>query len=110
LRKRVYNSSETFDGVSVKPISKFNDHPFRVIEKRQIISDNGAQFLVTQSRFSAHGRIDIYSEGTADACSGADFSQLNIAQRDKSFSAHSGFHCNSAPHEPLANVSALSPA
>jgi hypothetical protein len=61
-------------------VSQLNDQPLRIIEGCQIVAGNGAQFFIAQARFSAHGRIDVYSERTTDARSSAYFSQLNIAQ------------------------------
>ena len=61
-------------------VSQFNDQSFRIVEGRQIVAGNGAQFLIAQACLSAHGRIDIYSERTTDTRSSANFSQLNVAQ------------------------------
>src|SRR6266702_274050 len=47
----------------------------------------------------AHGRIDVYSERTTDPRRYADFSKLNVTQRDKSFAAEPGFHGDAAPDE-----------
>jgi hypothetical protein len=63
-----------------KGVSQFNDQSFSIIERRQVFPENCAQFLITQACFSAHGRINVYSKRTADARSGADSSQLNVAQ------------------------------
>jgi hypothetical protein len=38
------------------------------------------QLFIAQAGFSAHGRIDVHSERTANAYCGADSPQLNIAQ------------------------------
>jgi len=84
---------------SRKSVSQVNDEPFRVIEKRQIIPKNGAQFLISSPCFSAHGRIDVYSKRTTDACCSPGFSELNVAQRDKPFPAETGFHRDPAPHQ-----------
>ena len=61
-------------------VSQFNDQSFRIIEGRQIVAGNGAQLLIAQACFSAHGRIDVYSEGTPNTRCSANFSQLNVAQ------------------------------
>jgi hypothetical protein len=61
-------------------VSQFNDQSFRIIEGRQIVAGNGAQFLIAQTCLSAHGRIDVYSEGTTNTCRSANFSQLNVTQ------------------------------
>jgi hypothetical protein len=49
--------------------------------------------FIAEARFSAHGRIDIYSERTTDPRRGADFSKLNVTQRDQSFAAEPRFRC-----------------
>jgi len=54
---------------------------------------------MAQACFSAHGRIDIYSERTTNSVRGANFSQLNVTQRDKSFPAEPRFHGDAAPDE-----------
>jgi hypothetical protein len=61
-------------------VGKFNDQSFRVIEWRHVVATNSMQLFIAQAGFSAHGRIDVYSERTADACCGADSPQLHIAQ------------------------------
>ena len=62
--------------------------------------EHSAQFVIVQACFSAHGRIDIYSERTTDPRRGADFSQLNVTQEDQSFAAEPRFHGNAAPTSP----------
>jgi hypothetical protein len=61
-------------------VSQFNHQSFSIIERRYVVAGNGAQFLIAQTCFSAHGRIDVYSERTTNTRSSADFSQLNVAQ------------------------------
>ena len=61
--------------------------------------DNGAQFFSAQPCSSAHGRIYVYSEWATDTRRGPNFSQLNVAQRNKSFATESGFHGEAAPHQ-----------
>ena len=80
-------------------VSQLNDKTFRVIEWRSLVAEHSAQFVIAQACFSAHGRIDIYSEWAADPRRGADFSQLNVTQRDKSFAAKPRFHGDAAPDE-----------
>jgi hypothetical protein len=77
-------------------VSQLNDKAFRVIEWRPVVADHSAQFLIAQACFSVHGRIDIYSERTADPRRGTDFSELNVAQRDKSFAPERRFHGDAA--------------
>jgi len=60
-------------------VSQFNDRSFRFIEGRQIVAGNSSQFLIAQACFSAHDRIDVYSEGTTNTRCSANFSQLNVA-------------------------------
>jgi len=72
---------------------------FCVIKRRHVVVANGAQLFIAQASFSAHGRIDVYSEGTADARRGAYFCQLNITQGEKPFAAETGFHGDAAPNE-----------
>jgi hypothetical protein len=61
-------------------VSQLNDQPFHVIKCRSVVSEHGAQLVIAQACFSAHGRIDVYSERTTNACRGADSSQLNVTQ------------------------------
>jgi hypothetical protein len=82
-----------------KGASQFNDQAFRIVEGCPVIPGNGAQFLIAQAGFSALGRINVYSERTTDARCSADFSQLDVAQRDKSLPAKGSFHGDPAPHE-----------
>ena len=51
-----------------------------VIERRPVVAKSGAQLFIAEAGFSAHGRIDVYSEWTTDARRGAHFSQLNVTQ------------------------------
>jgi hypothetical protein len=59
-------------------VSQLNGQAFCVIEQRSLVAEHSEQFGIAQARFSAHGRIDVYSEGTTDTRRGADFSQLNV--------------------------------
>jgi hypothetical protein len=43
-----------------------------------LVAEHSEQFGIAQARFSAHGRIDVYSEGTTDTRRGADFSQFGL--------------------------------
>jgi hypothetical protein len=61
-------------------ISQFDDQSFRVVKRSPVIAENGAQLFVASACFSAHGRIDVYSEGITDPRRGADFSQLHMTQ------------------------------
>ena len=79
-------------------VSQLDDNAFRFIERRPIVTEHSAQFVIVQTCFSAHGRIDIYSERTTDPCRGADFSKLNVTQRDKSFAAEPRFHGDATPY------------
>ena len=78
-------------------VSQFNDQAFGIIEWGPVVAEHSEQFVIVQACFSAHGRINIYSERTSDARSGSDFSQLNVTQRDNSFAAERGFHGDAAP-------------
>ena len=68
-------------------VSQLDDKAFRVIEWGSVVAEHSAQFVIAQACFSAHGRIDIYSERTTNPGRGADFSKLDITQGDKSFAA-----------------------
>ena len=46
-------------------VSERNDKALRLIEEGPVVAEYRPHFFVTQSCFSAHGRINIYSEGTA---------------------------------------------
>ena len=59
-------------------VSQLNDKAFRVIEWGPGMAEHSEQFVIAQSCFSAHGRINIYSERTTDPRRGSDFSQLNV--------------------------------
>jgi len=59
-------------------ISQFNDQSLRVIKGRPVVAKSGEQLFIAEAGFSAHARIDIYSEGTTNPRCGSDFSQLNI--------------------------------
>ena len=80
-------------------VSQLNDQALRVIEGGSVVAEHSEQFVIAQARFSADGRINIYSEGTTDPRRGSDFSQLNVTQRDNSFAAERRFHGDSAPDE-----------
>jgi len=80
-------------------VSQLNDKTFRIIEWCPIIADHSAQFVIAQACFSAHGRIDIYSEGTTNPRRGSDLSQLNVTQGNNSFATKRRFHCDAAPDE-----------
>src|SRR5262245_48755997 len=80
-------------------VSQLNDQSFRIIEWRPLVAEHSEQFAIAQACFSAHGRINIYSETTTDPRRGSDFSQLNVTQRDNSFAAERGFHDDAAPDE-----------
>jgi hypothetical protein len=83
-------------GVSHR-VSQLDDKAFHLIEWRAVIAENGAQFFIAQTCFSADGRIDIYSERTINPRRGADFSELNMTQGEKSFVAEPRFHRDTAP-------------
>jgi hypothetical protein len=78
-------------------VSQPDDKAFRAIEWRPLVAGHSAQFKIAQALLSAHGRINIYSKRTTDPRRSADFSQLNVTQRDKSFAAEPRFHGDSAP-------------
>src|SRR5262249_5894798 len=80
-------------------VSQLKDQSFCVIEWGPVVAGHGEQFFVAKPCFSAHGRIDVYSERTSDPCRGADFSQLNVAQRNDSFPPECCFHGDAAPDE-----------
>jgi hypothetical protein len=61
-------------------VSQFNYQSFSIVKRCHVIAENGAQLFIAQTGFSAHGRIDVYSEWTTDARSGADSSKLNVTQ------------------------------
>ncbi len=61
-------------------ISQFNDQSLRVIKGRSVVAKSGAQLFIAEAGFSAHGRIDVYSEGATDARCGANTPQLNVTQ------------------------------
>ena len=97
FRKRAYKSLETFAGVSV--IASANSMTTRSVSLNGVlvVAEHSEQFGIAHAHFSAHGRIDVYSERTTDTRRGADLSQLNVTQRDKSPTAKRSFHCNAAP-------------
>lgn len=52
-------------------ISELNHQSFGVTERCRVLAENSTQLFIAQVCFSAHGRIDIYSERTIDARRGA---------------------------------------
>ena len=78
-------------------VSQLDGKAFGVIERRSVFAEHSAQFVIAQACFSAHGRIDIYSERATDTRRNSDFSKLNVTQRDKSFTAERCFHGDAAP-------------
>jgi hypothetical protein len=80
-------------------VRQLNDKAFRIVKRRPVVAKHSVQLIIVQAGFSAHGRIDIYSEKTTNPGSSADFSKLNVTQRDKPFSAERRFHGNAAPDE-----------
>ena len=80
-------------------VRQLNNKTFRIIKRRPVVAEHSAQFVIVQACFSAHGRIHIYSERTTNPGRRADFSKLNVAQRDKPFAAESRFHRDAAPDE-----------
>jgi hypothetical protein len=80
-------------------VSQLNDKAFCISEWPAIIARHSEQFFIAQACFSAHGRIDIYSERTTNARRGADFSNLDVTQGDKSFAAETRFHGDAAPDQ-----------
>ena len=81
------------------PVSQLNHQAFRVTKWGPIVAEYSEQFVIAQACFSAHGRINIYSERTSDPRRGSAFSQLNGTQRDNSFAAKRCFHGDAAPNE-----------
>jgi hypothetical protein len=79
-------------------VSQFNDEPLDVIKLRPVVAETSAQFVIAQTGFSAHGRIDVYSEWTTDARRGADSSKLNVTKGDQPLPAETGLHGNAAPY------------
>ena len=71
----------------------------KLLSQTRVLAENSTQLFIAQVCFSAHGRIDIYSERTIDALRGADLSKLNVTQRDKPFAGEPCFHGDAAPHE-----------
>ena len=69
-----------FAGVSViASASSITNRSVSLKGAKMVIAD-GAQFLIAKTSFSAHGRIDVYSEGATDARRGSDSSELEVAQ------------------------------
>ena len=80
-------------------VSQLNDQAFHIVEWRSVVAEHSEQFFIAKACFSAHGRIDIYSERTPDPRRGPDFSQLNVTQRDNSLAAERRLHGDAAPDE-----------
>jgi len=81
-------------------VREFDQQAFHIGEYTQIIAGQGEKLLVSQSCFSANGRIDVYSKRTADPGGGAHLGQLNVAQRDSPFPAQASLHRNGTPDQP----------
>jgi hypothetical protein len=80
-------------------VRQLNDKAFRIIKRRPVVAQQSVQLVIVQACFSAHGRIDIYSEMATNPGRGADFSQLNVTQRDKPLSTECRFHGDATPDE-----------
>ena len=62
------------------PVRQLNDKTFRIVKRRPVVAKHSVQLVIVQPCFSAHGRIDIYSERTTNPGCSADFSKLNVTQ------------------------------
>jgi len=80
-------------------VGQFNHQTLDLIELCQVIAYERAQLLISQSCFSADGRIDVYSKRTADSCRCSHFCQLNVTQRYLALAAEASFHRNAAPNQ-----------
>ena len=80
-------------------ISQLDDQTLQIGENGEVPVRKSAQFFVAQARFSAHGRINVYSERAADARGGADFGQLDVTERDSTLFGQACLHGDAAPNE-----------
>ena len=79
-------------------VSQLNYQSLSIIKRCHVVAASSAQLFIAQTGFSAHGRIDVYSEWTTDARRGADSSKLNVTQGDQSLPVETGLHRNTAPY------------